>query len=135
MDPIEEAVVVQALVNAPAQAVYAFARRMDHLPRWASGLASGIAQRDGHWVAQSPMGEVTVAMAPENPFGVLDHDVTLPDGTTVHNALRVTPCGARSLLVFVVLRTQGMDQARFDADIAHVQKDLQALARLMDTRT
>ena len=100
-----EAVVVSQAVDAPADRVYALARQMDKLPLWASGLARGIAQRDGEWFADSPMGEVKVAMAPVNAFGVLDHDVTLPNGVSVHNAFRVTPCGeGSSLLCFVVVR-------------------------------
>lgn len=125
--------VVAQTVAVPAPTVYDFARRMENLPRWASGLASGIAQRGGQWFAQSPMGEVQVAMAPANPFGVLDHEVTLPDGSRVHNAFRVTPHGeGASVLSFVVLRLAGVDQARFDADVAHVRKDLAALQRLLE---
>ncbi len=127
-----EAVVVSEPVDAPADEVYAFARRMENLPKWASGLARGIVQRDGHWFADSPMGEVRVAMAPANPFGVLDHEVTLPDGSSVHNAFRVTPCGQRSVLTFVVLRLEGVGQDRFDADVGHVQRDLLALRRLLE---
>lgn len=132
--PAIQAMVVAQPVDAPAAAVYAFARRMENLPAWASGLATGIVQRDGHWFARSPMGEVRVVMAPQNAFGVLDHDVTLPDGTTVHNAFRVTPCGEGSLLTFVVLRLEGVDQESFDADVAHVRRDLAALQRAVESR-
>ncbi len=129
---VQDALVVSQAIDATADAVYAFARRMDLLPLWASGLAEGIAQRAGGWYAQSPMGEVKVEMAPANAFGVLDHDVTLPDGTTVHNALRVTPCGAGSLLTFVVLRMEGTSQQAFEADVAHVRRDLAALKQRME---
>jgi hypothetical protein len=132
--PAFESELVSQSVDAPADAVYAFAARMENLPQWASGLAAGIEQRDGDWYTQSPMGEVKVVMAPPNAFGVLDHDVTLPDGTTVHNAFRVTPCGDGSLLVFVVLRLPGVDQPRFNADVAHVRKDLSALKAIMEAR-
>jgi hypothetical protein len=132
--PALEAKVVSQAVDASAAEVYAFASRMENLPQWASGLATGIEQRDGDWYTSSPMGEVKVVMAPRNPYGVLDHDVTLPDGTVVHNAFRVTPCGDASLLTFVVLRLPDVDQASFDADVAHVRKDLLALKALMETR-
>lgn len=129
----EEATVVSQALDVPVHAVYDFARQMEHLPQWASGLAQGITQRGGDWFAESPMGEVKLTMAPVNPFGVLDHDVQLPDGTTVHNAFRVTPCGeAASLLTFVVLRLPGVSQKDFDADVAHVRKDLAALKTLLE---
>ena len=131
MTKVIDALIASQRVAAPADAVYAFASRMENLPQWASGLAAGIRQQDGEWLADSPMGTVKVRMAPPNPFGVLDHDVTLPDGTTVHNAFRVTPCGEGSLLSFVVLRFEGTSQAGFDADVAHVRRDLEALSHLL----
>ena len=70
-------------------------------------------------------------MAARNSFGVLDHQVTLPDGSSVHNALRVTPAGSGSVLSFVVLRLPGTKDDVFAADVAHVRKALKALAQLM----
>jgi len=132
MTTVQEAVVVSQAVDAPAEAVYALARQMDKLPLWASGLARGITERDGEWFADSPMGEVKVAMAPVNAFGVLDHDVTLPNGVRVHNAFRVTPCGEGSLLSFVVLRPADASAQSFEADVAHVRRDLAALKQLVE---
>jgi hypothetical protein len=129
---LQEAMVVSQAVDVSADVVYAFARQMENLPRWASGLAKGIEQRGGEWFADSPMGQVKVTMAPANSFGVLDHDVTLPDGVSVHNALRATPCGDGSLLTFVVLRSAGASQESFDADVAHVRQDLLALKQLLE---
>ncbi|MDM0074500.1 SRPBCC family protein [Variovorax sp. J2P1-59] len=119
-------------LDVPAKVVYDFTRQMENLPSWASGLAAGIEHRDGAWFADSPMGQVKVEMAPVNSFGVLDHDVTLPNGLSVHNAFRVTPCGDGSLLTFVVLRLAGVSQENFDADVAHVRRDLAALKRLLE---
>ena len=129
-----ESRVVSETVSAPAETVYAFARKMENLPRWASGLASGIEKRDGEWFTDSPMGKVKVVMAAENPYGVLDHDVTLPNGVTVHNALRVTPAGDGCVLTFILLRMPGTTQAVFEADVAHVRRDLQALRRVLESR-
>ncbi|MET0382499.1 MAG: SRPBCC family protein [Burkholderiaceae bacterium] len=130
--PFQTAEIVSQLIDAAPDAVYEFARTMANLPRWASGLAAGVSEEDGRWFTESPMGRVEVAMAPRNPFRVLDHDVTLPDGTTVHNAFRVTPAGGGSLLTFVVLRLPGMTPDAFKQDIAHVAKDLGALKALLE---
>ena len=133
MTTVQEAAIVSQAVDAPADVVYALARQMDKLPLWAAGLAKGITQRDGEWFADSPMGEVKVAMAPANAFGVLDHDVTLPNGVCVYNAFRVTPCGeGRSLLSFVVLRPPDASAQSFEADLAHVRQDLAALKQLVE---
>ena len=68
-----------------AAEVYAWVRDPAHLPLWAAGLATGIRRERGEWVADSPMGRVLVRFVPVNEYGVLDHDVVLPDGTTTTN--------------------------------------------------
>lgn len=128
-----ESVVVTEPVAVAAEDVYEFASRVENLPLWASGLSSGIERRNDRWITQSPMGEVEVIMAANNPFGVLDHDVKLPEGTAVHNAFRVTPAGTGSVLAFVVLRMPGTSQKAFDDDVAHVRNDLKALRLLMES--
>ncbi len=124
--------VVSQTVAVTADVAYAFARQMTNLPQWATGLASGVRRKDGVWYAESPMGRVAVAIAKKNSFGVLDHDVTLPDGKTVHNALRVSPCGDGCVLTFVVLRQPGDGAERFAADVTHVRRDLRALNRVLE---
>lgn len=123
---LETRVVSQA-IDAGADAVYAYARTMETLPEWASGLASGIRQEGGAWFSDSPMGRVRIDMAPQNEFGVLDHDVTLPDGSVVHNAMRVVPSGEGSFVTFVLCRLPGVSAADFQKDAEHVTKDLAAL--------
>ncbi len=74
-------------------------------------------------------------MAPHNEFGVLDHDVTMPDGVTTRNALRVTPVGGGSLLAFVVLRPPGATDAAFEGDCALVAEDLKTLGALVERKS
>jgi hypothetical protein len=129
-----DATVVSQPVDAPKHEVYEFARQPGNLPQWASGLATGIHREGEAWFTDSPMGRVKLEMAPRNDFGVLDHEVTLPDGTTVHNAFRVTPAGDGCVLSFVVLRLPGVADEAFDKDVAHVASDLRALQALMEKR-
>jgi hypothetical protein len=119
-------------IAAPRQSVYDFAREPANLPQWASGLASGIRQEGGRWLAESPMGTVEVRMAPRNDFGVLDHHVVLPGGQSVYNALRVMPNRDGCEVAFTVFRTDGLDATAFAADVAHVEKDLRGLKALME---
>lgn len=119
-------------VDRSAEEVYRFAADPAHLPQWAAGLGSSIEERDGRWLADSPMGEVEVRFAPENAYGVLDHDVTLPDGTTVTNPLRVLPDGAGCEVVFTLRRGPGVTEEAFDADAAAVRTDLATLKALME---
>jgi hypothetical protein len=111
--------IVSESVAAPAREVYEFARPRE--------------QECDHWVVtDSPMGRIEIRMAPRNDFGVLDHDVTTPDGATTHNAFRVTPVDEGCALTFVVLRAAGADDDAFEKDAAHVLKDLRALKSLVE---
>ena len=80
-------------VRRPPSEVYAFAANPANLPRWAKGLSGSIENVDGEWTADSPMGRVKVRFAPKNDLGVLDHDVVLPSGETVHNPMSVVANG------------------------------------------
>ncbi len=126
--------VVSTTVAAPTRQVYEFACRRENLHRWASGLASADVEQEGdHWVVTgSPMGRIEIRMAPRNDFGVLDHDVTTPDGVTTLNALRVTPVDEGCALSFVVLRQAGASDEDLERDAAHVLKDLKTLKGLME---
>jgi hypothetical protein len=123
---------VTITVHADAGRVYDFARQPKNLPLWAAGLASGVQQLGGEWYADSPMGQVRVTMSAENPYRVLDHDVTLPDGRVITNAFRVTPALEGCVLTFVVVREPGTTADAFEADVAAVEQDLRTLARLLE---
>ncbi|QRM55768.1 SRPBCC family protein [Sinorhizobium sp. BG8] len=116
--------------------VYAFASRPQNMPQWASGLASGLVPDGDEWIADGgPIGNVRVRFAAPNEFGVIDHRVTLSDGLSVHNALRVVPNGDGAEVMFTLLRLPGIDDAAFEADAAHVARDLEALKALMEKGT
>ena len=121
-------------IQRPAGQVYAYARDPAHLPAWAAGLAAGIRRERGEWVADSPMGRVLVRFVPVNEYGVLDHDVVTPDGTTTTNPLRVLADGQGSEVVFTVRRRAGMTAEEFDADAAAVSADLATLKRVVESR-
>jgi len=119
-------------IDRPPGAVYAYVRDPAHLPAWAAGLAAGIRLVRGEWVADSPMGPVLVRFAPVNEYGVLDHDVVLPDGTTTTNPVRVLADGAGSEVVFTLRRQPGVGDEEWAADAAAVTADLEALKRLLE---
>jgi hypothetical protein len=75
------------------------------------------------------MGVVEVAFTGPIEHGILDHDVTFPDGTVVRNFLRVLRNGEGSEVVFTLYQTEGMTDEAFESDAAMVRADL---ARLRD---
>jgi hypothetical protein len=127
---------VSVWIQADPEAVYEFAADPQTWSKWAAGLAEGgLRQTADGWVADSPMGTVTVEFAPPNEFGVLDHVVRLPSGEAVYNPLRVIPGGVaepRCEVLFSVRRRAGMTSAEFNADAAAVAADLEALRRLLE---
>jgi hypothetical protein len=115
--------------------VYAFASDPRNLPRWAAGLARSEIKKDGDaWIADAPFGQVRVKFAPQNPFGVMDHDVALPSGVTVHNPMRVVPNGDGSEFVFTLIRRPGMTDAELASDKGAVERDLKTLKNLLERR-
>ena len=122
------------IARSPAD-VYEFASDPRNLPRWASGLARSEVKRDGdEWVADAPFGKVRVKFVERNSFGVMDHDVTLESGVTVHNPMRVVPNGEGSELVFTLIRRPGVSDEQFGDDKATVGKDLKTLKELLERK-
>lgn len=106
----------------------------EDLPLWAAGLSAGIREEDGRWFTDSPMGVVEVAFTGPVASGILDHDVTLPDGTVVRNAFRVVANDDGSEAIFTLFRRDGMSEAEFQADADAVRGDLDRLALLLEKR-
>lgn len=127
---------VSVWIEAAPERVYEFAADPHRMSSWAAGLAEGALRETPHgWVADSPMGEVTVEFTPTNSFGVLDHVVRLPSGEAVYNPLRVIPAGvgeSRCEVVFAIRQRAGMSDAEFEADTAAVATDLETLRRQME---
>jgi hypothetical protein len=128
---------VSVWIDAQAEDVYEFAADPHTWGRWAGGLAEGgLRQSADGWVADSPMGRVTVEFAPPNQFGVLDHVVRLPSGEAVYNPMRVVPGGVgepHCEVVFSVRRRPGMTDDQFEADVRAVAADLASLKGVVQT--
>jgi hypothetical protein len=123
---------VSVSIARPPGDVYAFAANPENLTRWAQGLASALQREGDSWVADSPMGRVSIRFTERNGQGVLDHDVTLPSGETVHNPLRVVPNATGSEVVFTIFRRHGVTEAQFEADGKAVSRDLATLKGLLE---
>ncbi|MFG3256337.1 SRPBCC family protein [Streptomyces sp. NPDC048172] len=120
-------------IRRPAEDVYAFASVPENMPAWAHGLGRSLTKTGGRWVAESsPLGRVVVDFVPLNELGVLDHDVTLPSGKTVHNPVRVIADGTESEVVFTLRRQPEMTDADFARDAGMVAADLARLKELLE---
>lgn len=123
----------QPIERDPAE-VAAFAGHPENLPHWAAGLSAGIRREGDRWVTDSPMGLVEVAFVGPVELGVLDHDVTMPDGSVVHNPLRVLRNDQGSEVVFTLYRLPGVSDDDFARDAELVAADLVRLRDVMEGR-
>ena len=121
-------------IDRPLSVVYDYISNPANLPEWAAGLGTSVEQIDREWVADSPIGRVVVAFTPRNDLGVVDHDVTLPSGETVHNPMRVIADGSAAEVVFTLRRQPGVSGADFATDAAAVFADLAVLKSTLESR-
>ena len=115
------------IAREPAE-VCAFLADHRNLPKWAAGLSSGISEENGVVVSESPMGKVQVRFAPGSSLGIFDHDVTLPDGRTFHNPLRVLRNDDGSEVVFTLYRHANVPDDIYEKDAQLIAADLERLA-------
>lgn len=125
---------ISVSIHRPAAEVYDYASKPENLPEWAPGLGSSVQHVDGQWIAESPMGRVVVSFAARNDHGILDHDVTLASGETVHNPMRVITDGDHSEVVFTLRRRSGMSGEDFARDADAVSADLALLKRVLEAQ-
>lgn len=137
LSAVPDELLIREPVAASVAGVMAVAADLALLPEWAAGFASGV-ERDESvadgctWVVDAPFGRVRAVFAVDVERGILDHDVTMPDGSIVHNRLRVEPTTAGCELVFTLVRQPGMDDAALAADAAAVAADLRHLRELCE---
>ncbi len=123
-------------IDREPDTVYAFASDPRNLPRWAAGLARSEVRKAGDgWIVEAPLGTTRLRFAPPNPYGVMDHDVTLDSGITVHNPMRVVPNGQGSECTFTLIRRPDMSDVQFAADATAVEQDLRTLKSLLEGHT
>jgi hypothetical protein len=119
-------------INRSAAEAYEFLSVPENFATWASGLGRSLREEGSDWIAETPEGPARVCFAERNAYGVLDHSVTLPRGTSVYVPLRVVPKGEGCELVLTLFRQPGMSDEKFAADAEWVMRDLLAAKRLLE---
>ena len=119
-------------IDRSAAEAYEFLSAPENFPKWASGLAATLRPAGEDWIAETSEGPALVRFSERNGYGVLDHSVTLPRGTTVYVPLRVVEREGGCELVLTLFRPPGMSDERFAADAQWVTRDLDAAKRLLE---
>lgn len=121
-------------IDRRANEVYDYASNPANLPEWASGLGSAVENVDDRWFVETSAGRVGFGFVQRNPYGVLDHYVTLPSGDVVYNPMRVIPDGDSCEVVFTLRRRPGVSDEDFRDDEDAVAADLTRLKRVLEER-
>jgi hypothetical protein len=119
-------------INRAAEEAYEFLSAPENFSKWASGLAGSLRRIGEDWIAETPEGRAVVRFSERNSYGVLDHAVTLPHGTTVYVPLRVVPAADGCELVLTLFRQPDMSDEKFAADAQWVMRDLDAAKRILE---
>lgn len=124
---------ISVAIDRSVADVYAFAADPRNLPQWGAGLAdASLTQSGDDWIANSPMGIVKIRFVERNPFGILDHDVTLPSGEVNYNPLRVVRNDNGCEITFTLFRRPRMSVEEFENDAAMIQRDLLQLKSILE---
>lgn len=122
-------------INRPASEVYQFASNPENLPRWVRSFCISVIRSGDNWLLETPTGLVGIRFVPQNDFGVLDHVVTLPDGRSILNPLRVISNGEGSEVLFTLFQLGEMSPEQFAKDAQLVEADLQTLKAVLEANS
>lgn len=113
--------------------VYRFASNPENLPQWVRSFCLSVTRTGDGWFMETPDGPVGIRFASDNEFGVLDHVVTLPDGRSILNPMRVVPNGEGSEVLFTLFQLTDMSDDQFARDAGMVEADLKSLKAVLET--
>lgn len=113
---------------AARDAVFNYLADIEHLPHWAYETCERVRLHRGSWLALTSRGELGMQLHADASTGVIDVCTRSASGETTLLPLRVVALGERATLVTLVY-VQPADQsdARFAADMAAHQRELEAL--------
>lgn len=120
-------------INKPADEVYQFASNPENFPVWIAFIKSVTRENGNIWFAETDLGNIKIEFVPKNKFGIIDHVVTLPDGSAVNNPMRVIANGTGSELVFTLFWMPDRTEEEFNEDAKLVESDLQKLKKILES--
>ncbi len=123
---------VTVTIERPPAIVVDFARDPGNLPRWATAFCRSVRKTPDGWVVETPDGDAGFRFVETDAAGVLDHVVTLADGTVVVVPMRVVATGKGSEVALTVVLPEGVTDHAFEADVAMVVADLGRLRAALE---
>jgi hypothetical protein len=120
-------------INRPAVEVYQFAANPENFPQWV-GFVKTLTKQGDNWVGETTLGTLKIKFTPQNDFGIIDHEVTLPSGEMVDNHMRVIANNQGSEFIFTLFWLPGRTEEEFKEDANSVTKDLQKLKEILEKK-
>ena len=124
-------------IQCAPQKIYEFVSNLENLPKWATTFCRSIRPLKNEWVIRTPQGEVSIHIAAQNVFGILDHYISprrTSTGVKLYVPMRVVANGRGSEVTFTLFQPPGMSDENYAKDIRLVKKDLNTLKKVMETR-
>jgi hypothetical protein len=118
-------------INKSAVEVYRFTSNPENFPKWIDFIKSMTNQGE-FWVGKTDIGDIKIKFAPANDFGIVDHQVTLTDGTTVNNPMRAIANNKGCEFTFTLFWMPNRTEKEFNEDAKAVTRDLQKLKEILE---
>jgi hypothetical protein len=93
----------------------------------------GVKKSGDDWFMETPAGRVGIRFVSANEYGVLDHIVTLADGRSIRNPMRVVANGGGSEVLFTLFQLAEMSDDDFAHDAGMVEADLSTLKAVLES--
>lgn len=118
--------------DRPPATIYEFASNPENLPKWERSFCLLVRKTGDEWQMETPTGWVGIRFVAVNDYEVLDHVVTLPDGQSILNPVRVVANDIGSEVMFTLFQLPGMSDEQFSKDAEMVEADLQTLKAVLE---
>jgi hypothetical protein len=123
---------ISIAIQCSPEKVYDFASNPENFPRWVTSFCLSARKVDGEWIIETTTGPIKLRFVEKNPYGVLDHFVTVSPDVKVYAPMRVIANGDGSELVFTLFQQPGMSDEQFAMDAGMVERDLRTLKRILE---
>lgn len=120
-------------INKPADEVYQFASNPENFPMWIEFIKSVTKEDENIWFAETDLGDIKIEFVQKNKLGIIDHVVTLPDGSAINNPMRVITNGKGSELGFTLFWMPNRTEEEFNQDAKLVENDLQRVKEILES--
>jgi hypothetical protein len=118
-------------INRSAEEVYQFASNPENFPKWIAFIKS-MTNQGQFWIGKTDLGDIRITFSPLNDFGIVDHQVTFANGSTVNNPMRAVANNKGCEFIFTLFWMPDKTEEEFNEDAKAVTRDLQKLKEILE---